>query len=555
MKKIFSLTKVFIKEFYQNLAIFDTQKKKFNKKSIFFWLLAIVFLGITYISYEIITFLADVGQEAVFLNLYFFVLTILILFQTILICANIFFFSKDIEKVLHMPLKPIELLLAKFNTLLCMLYISEGILGLVPLTLYGMLTHAYFTFYLWEVVILAIFPILLAAFISTIMLVIMRFARFIKNKDVFQFIITVIMIALLCVLEAKMMNGIFGIQNDEQALQEFTSLSQKAEQVGKYFLVINPSVSILSNSFSIEAIISILELIMYNVIGGIIFIAIGRITYLKDILRNMMSYTNKKRKNIDINKDIKLGNRRKTYIVKELKMIAREPIYLMQCVFPVIIILVTIIIVLAVGLPIIEEALKDESIYNAMQNLSFNTEVVCDILIVLQVLFSISNISLTAISREGKNATFIKYIPIELYKQFVYKNIPQILLNFFVLIVILGIIWYLVPSINVLYLFMIFIIAMLINLINSYLMLIVDLRRPNLNWEAEYTVVKKSDNKFFQYAFMIVNILFLMYIAKILEDMNILVGLIIEMIIFALLFIILDRFIKKIQNKLFNKII
>ncbi len=98
---------------------------------------------------------------------------------------------------------------------------------------------------------------------------------------------------------------------------------------------------------------------MYNVIGGIIFIAIGRITYLKDILRNMMSYTNKKRKNIDINKDIKLGNRRKTYIVKELKMIAREPIYLMQCVFPVIIILVTIIIVLAVGLPIIEEALKD----------------------------------------------------------------------------------------------------------------------------------------------------------------------------------------------------
>ncbi len=190
-----------------------------------------------------------------------------------------------------------------------------------------------------------------------------------------------------------------------------------------------------------------------------------------------------------------------------------------------------------------------------MQNLSFNTEVVCDILIVLQVLFSISNISLTAISREGKNATFIKYIPIELYKQFVYKNIPQILLNFFVLIVILGIIWYLVPSINVLYLFMIFIIAMLINLINSYLMLIVDLRRPNLNWEAEYTVVKKSDNKFFQYAFMIVNILFLMYIAKILEDMNILVGLIIEMIIFALLFIILDRFIKKIQNKLFNKII
>ncbi len=127
MKKIISLTKVLVKEFYQNLAIFNTEKKKLNKKSVFFWLIAIVFLGITYLSYEIIKFLAEVGQEKVFLNLYFFILSILLLFQTILVCTNIFFFSKDIEKILHMPLKPVELLLGKFNTLLCMLYITEGI--------------------------------------------------------------------------------------------------------------------------------------------------------------------------------------------------------------------------------------------------------------------------------------------------------------------------------------------------------------------------------------------------------------------------------------------
>lgn len=555
MKKIFSLTNVFIKEFYQSLAIFDKKNKKFNKKSILFWLVAIVFIGITYISYEMITFLVDVGQKEIFLNLYFFILSIVILFQTILVCANIFFFSKDIEKVLHMPLRPVELLLAKFNTLLCMLYITEGILGLVPLTLYGMLTNSYFTFYLWELIILAIFPILFATVISTIVLLVMRLAKFIKNKEIFQFIIAIVMIILVCILEAKMINGLFGIQNDEQALQEFTSLSQKAEEAGKNFLVINPSIAILAKPFSVDTIISIIKIIAYNMICGILFVTIGKITYLKDILKNMISNTDKKRKTIDTEKDIKQYNRRKSYIIKELKMIIREPIYLIQCVFPVMIILVTIIILIVSVLPIIEEALQNETIKEAMQNLSFNMEVICDILIILQVLFSISNISLTAISREGKNAIFMKYIPIELYKQFVYKNIPQVLLNFFVTIVILGVIWYLVPSINIVYLFMIFIIAMLINLMNSYLMLIVDLRRPNLNWDTEYMVVKKSDNKFFQYALMIINILFLMYIAKILESTNILLGLVIETTIFALLFMILDRFIKKIQNKLFNKII
>ncbi len=555
MKKIISLTKVFIKEFYQNIPIFDKEKKKFNKKSVFFWLIAIVFLGITYVSYQIITFLVDVGQEQIFLNLYFFILAILILFQTILVCANIFFFSKDIEKVLHMPLKPVELLLSKFNTLLCMLYLSEGIFGLVPLTLYGMLTNAYFTFYLWEIIILAIFPILLAVVISTIMMLIMRFAKFIRNKDVFQIIITIIMITLICILEARMISGVFKIQNDEQAIQQFNSLNQKAEQAGKNFLIINPSVAILLNPSSMVAIVSVIKLIFYNVVGIIIFIAIGKITYLKDILRNMVNSTNKKRKSVDLEKATKHHSIRNSYIRKELKMIIREPIFLMQCVFPVFIILVTGMILVFILLPIVTQTLQDESIQKAIQNLSFNAEAVCDILIVLQVLFSISNISLTAISREGKNAIFIKYIPIELYKQFVYKNVPQIMLNFIVAVVVLGLIGCLIPSINIWYLAMVFMIAMLINIINSYLMLMVDLRRPNLVWDTEYSVVKKSDNKFFQYAFMIINVLFLMYIANVFKNINILIMLIIETVIFAVIFIILDRCIKKWQHKLFNKII
>lgn len=555
MKKIISLTNVFMKEFYQNLAIFDKEKKKFNKKSMFFWLISIIFLGMTYISYQIITFLVDCGQPEIFLNLYFFVLVVVLLFQTILVCANIFFFSKDIEEVLPMPLKPEELLLAKFNTLLCMLYVSEGIFGLVPLTLYGLLTHAYFTFFIWEVIILAIFPILLAAVVSTLMLIIMKLARFIKNKDIFQIMITVILTTLVCFLETKALQGLFYIETNEQVIEKFNNFSQKAEEVGKYFLIINPSVFILSNPTNIKAVLSFIQLLVYNVIGVGIFTVIGKKTYLKDILKNLVTYSKKKRKSIIIAEKTKYQKRWHSYITKELKILLREPIYFMQCIFPVMIILITGIIIITVLLPIITQVMQDESISNALQNLTFNMEAACDILILLQVLFSISNISLTAISREGKNAAFIKYIPIDLYKQFLYKNIPQVMLNLIVSVVVLGMIWYLIPSINILYLWMIFIIATFINIINSYLMLVVDLRRPNLDWDTQYSVVKKSDNKLFQYALMIVNVIFLMYIANILEDENILVALLFEMVVFIVIWIILDRCIKKWKNKLFNKII
>ena len=111
MKKIISLTNVFVKEYYQSLPIFDTSKKKLNKKSIFFWLIAIIFFGVTYVSYEIIKFLVDVGQKEIFINLYFPILIMILAFQAILSCANIFFFSKETENVLYMPIKPTELLI------------------------------------------------------------------------------------------------------------------------------------------------------------------------------------------------------------------------------------------------------------------------------------------------------------------------------------------------------------------------------------------------------------------------------------------------------------
>lgn len=554
MKKINSLSKMFIKEFYQNIPFFDKQKRKFNKKSVFFWSVAILFISITFLSYKLISLLVNSGQPEIFLNLSFWILEIFLSMQAILTGINLFFFSKDIEKVLHMPLKPIELLLARFNTLLAMLYIAESMLGIIPITLYGLLTNSPIIFYIWEIVVLLIFPIFLAFTISIIMLVIMRFAKFIKNKDRFQLIVTVILLIGLSFIEYNILQGIFGIKNNEQALEQFTTFSKQAEQINKYFLVINPSINILSEPLGEKTIISLLKIISYSIISGIIFVMIGKVTYLKDILRNIVNNTKGKTKKIDIKKSTKSRHKGKSYIIKELKMLIREPAFFIQCIFPVIMILVSSIIIIAVAIPKIIPILQQEEIKQILSNLKFNSEVVCDILIVLQVLFSISSISLTAISREGKQVAFIKYIPIELYKQFIYKAIPQIMLNSIVSMVVLGIVWYLLPTINILYLIILFIISNLISFVNSYLMLIVDLRRPNLDWDTAYAVTKRNDNKLFQYVFMILNVLFLLYIAKVFKEVDVQIVLISEALIFATIFIVIDRCIKKWQKKLFNKI-
>ena len=85
-------------------------------------------------------------------------------------------------------------------------------------------------------------------------------------------------------------------------------------------------------------------------------------------------------------------------------------------------------------------------------------------------------------------------------------------------------------------------------------MLVVDLRKPYLNWNSEHSVIKKNDYKSFQYVLTIVMILIYMYLSNIFKDVNVTSTLGIEIMIFIILFIIIDRIVKKKSEWLFNKI-
>ena len=83
----------------------------------------------------------------------------------------------------------------------------------------------------------------------------------------------------------------------------------------------------------------------------------------------------------------------------------------------------------------------------------------------------------------------------------------------------------------------------------------IDLLRPKLNWDTEYAVVKQNGNKIFQYALAIIIILFLIYLNSIFKDIDLNSSLIITISIFSLIILIFNIIIRKMQKKLFNKII
>lgn len=558
IKSIFNLTKIFFKNSFQNPYIIDPKTNKINKKSIFVWLILIVMAGISFLSYEVINELVKVGQPILFLNIFFLLFMMIIIFQIILASTNVYFFSKDLEVLLPLPLKSEELLISKFNTIVVNLYFSELIFAFFPLIIYGICTYAGIIYYVYLFLILLIFPILPTLFISIITMFFMKLSKFIKNKDAFQIIITLIFIFIMFGVEFKLGSTIINKFdnnsniNTEEVVETFNQFNEKIKNVYKYFLEINPTIEIIKNYNKLNSIFNLLKIIFIDLLFLILFIFIGKKYYLKNILKNNNNYyLNKIQKN-NFQKKCKKITIKKSYIKKEFKLLFKNPIFFMQCIFPIFILIISLIIITIFTFPNLKAILTSDILGDEI-DFSIDLNVICLVLGIIQFIFTISNVSITSISREGKNANYMKFIPVSFFKQFIYKSIPQIIINMLLTFVILILLKVILPEFNLIYLFLIFIIANLFNIINSELMVVVDLYKPNLNWKADYEAIK-NNNKLFQYVLTILIILILIYFNKIFDKLNLIISCLLIILILIILIFIINKIIKININKLFKKI-
>ena len=550
-KNIINLSKIFIKE---SLSNFDIIKdKKINKKSSMFWILLIIFLGVSWLSYEIIYNLVGVGKTEIFLNGYILFLQVLFLMQGIMVCTNIFYFSKDIENILPMPFKPYELLVAKFNTLLSMLYGTEFIFGLIPLIIYGIYANVGIIYFINLAIMLIAFPIFWALVISVIMMLIMNILKVIKNRDLMQIIVSTVLILLIIFFLNFEFKNVFENREVEKTeteqIQVLDDFNNKIIEINKYFLIINPISGILKNN---SVILNYFKIIIFNTSAFCIFILLGKKIYLKQLLKNSFYVKNKISSNIDLNRKCKKSNF--SYIKKEIKLLIKNPIFFMQCIYPIILSTIMCAVLIFGFVPKVRELFSMEEYKEHLQNLKFDFEAVCIMLGLTQIIGLLNYSSVTAFSREGKDAWVIKNIPISLYKQFVCKCIPQIILNTISSGIILGVISYQIPEIEIKYILVIYGLSILMTCINSFILSLIDLINPKINWDAEYEILKNNKNKLLQYVLIILNILFLIYFEKLLIKIKFKFAILILAVILLFIFIILNIIINKFKNKLYKKI-
>lgn len=522
MNKLFILTKILLKNNDNPFESGFNNKKKLGMIILLilcFLPLTIMFAASTISSYDI---LVKLNLEGLLLTSTITTCCIAMIVFGFFYIMNIFYFSKDIDTLLPLPLRPYEILGAKLIIIILFEYMVEFIM-LLP-TLAGFCYKAgNIIFIIYGIMIFITLPIIPIIICGLVSMIIMTFTDFFKDKDKFKFLSGMLGIVLAIVINIfiRKISGpqaiISSLKNNSESINTFSSSFPPAK-----FAALS-----LLNSTNILGLLNLIIFIIISILAIIIFFVAGNGIYFKGAIG--ISESSSKGKILsykEFNKSSEKNSKLKSYVLKELKLLLRTPAYLQNCVIGGVIFppLMILIILFSNG--------------NISKNFNFpmNNIFFCIATGIVLVSTSFNMVCSTAISREGENFFIMKYLPVSYKIQITAKVIIGIVISVIsdILTLITGGILF---KISLPMIFMIFISSLLGIFFHSFLGIFIDLKFPKLDWDNEVKAVKQNFNGLILILILLLISVFVSLIC-ILLNMYIIISFVILIIIYSILAIL-----------------
>ncbi len=494
MNKFFALVKVLLKNTGE--ALVQKDKKKLPKTIALLVLIAVGFLPMVaaFVAMAASSYnsLVQMNQEGYILVMGVSAASLIVFLFGIFYVMSTFYFSLDIEKLLPLPLKPSTILGAKFTVVVIYEYLTEIVLVLPIMITFGVMSKAGIVYYLYSLIIfltLPVVPLVIASFIS---MIIMRFTPFAKNKDVFNTVAGVMGLFIAIGLNLFFQRMGANNQNPEHMMQ---LLMQGDNSLINTMSNIIPSAKLAVNalvfSSSTKGLVNMLLFLVVTIASLAILLILGEALYFKGVIGITQSSSKRKKLSAEeFEENTAQSSVLKSYVLKELRILFRTPAYFMNCVlmnflFPVILMIPVFSqpeMLNSIGT--VKAALNAESLPGYIIAIAFG----------VMMFISVANpTACTAISREGQNIFVCKYLPISYKKQIIAKAVSAILLNFIgMALIIITAMVILIPPVYLL--LQVVVIAVLINIFDAFLGILVDLSFPKLQWDTEQRAVKQNMN-------------------------------------------------------------
>lgn len=488
MRKFWTLMRVQLKS--GAIATTDGTTKQWKKLLLYLVLLVCMLPTLVLIAmlfYYGFDYMRLLDQAGYLMNVGFLMTAVIIFLFSIFAIPSVYYFSKDIDHLLVLPIKPEVILTSKLAVCIVYEYLFAAAV-LVPMYISFILQIGFsFLSFLCFLIIFFTLPIYPLVLSSVLTMVIMRFVPFFNNRDRFNLIGGIIVVAAALGLSFWMQT--METEDMSEVLMALMDGNNSLMQFGTMLFPFVPSAAL--SCFHGD----LLQLLLYlgiTAISLVVFLICGKLLYFKGAIGG--SETSHSRHTFD-QKQLSESRHHsvfRTYLIKEFKILFRTPVFFTNCVLTALL----MPIILTVGVYTSLQGM-DLRAFITPQLLESIPNLWCYVLVISFLVGSfmggINMISSTAISREGTNAYFMKFIPVPVETQAFAKAACGIIIS-----AVSG--WLLLIPLHLvlsypIYLDLIFVVGSLVSVIMTNLFgILIDLLRPKLVWEQEAAAVKQNLN-------------------------------------------------------------
>lgn len=491
MSKALSLAKIYIsstygiKRFFRNLKY--NKKDAFKSAGLFFLILFSLssFFGMMLYSYiRIYDFLEKIGQQGLIVTISIIIASFFTFILGMITVITGYFMNQEGDIILSLPLRKKDILFAKYiNSYITELIASIVVMG-IGLGVYGIKSNEGILFYFTLIVSSLLVPIIPLVLCYFIVIPLMKIGNLTKKKDLLM-ILSGLLVLPFAIGYQYLINNVLVNNNHQYLMGILTKQNGLIDVFGKFYY---PSILLSKGILGYSTLKGILYIITFLVLSiafvYLLLILMSGVYYSSIIGSNEINKKNKKLNNND--KMFKKKGIISTLLLREIRLMNREPIYLLNG--PVVIFLLPVMMYFV--LLFNKESMREISIMLSNRDVIKFAGIYGGLIILF--LGISTSITSTCISREGKSFYFLKSLPIKKEQLILAKFIHGAIFGAIAGIIVCSLMAYFkIPIISI-------IIAFLIGnllLFDFYIIgIIIDLKWPKLNWDSPQKAMKQNIN-------------------------------------------------------------
>ncbi|MBC3803481.1 hypothetical protein GH808_03405 [Acetobacterium fimetarium] len=498
MKEILSLTKLFINESWglsQFLYNKANNKKEFYKQvfTLIIVPVALIPAFFMYVFFMIALYagLRMINQVSVFLSISYIMTVALILFFGIMYVLSEFYFSKNIEELIPLPITSGKLIIAKFFSILIPEYVFAAFLFAPALIIYGVGEGMGVIYAILSLLVFLTVPVLPLAMLTVLIMLIMQSGSFNGRQDVLQIIFVFIGMALFIVAQIWFGNQMGPSENvDFQILMSSLLANNESllNTIG-YFVPTSLLMAWALNKITLMSFVWSAAIIGLTLLLFALMVAVGKQVYIKSIVRGKSQKKGKPLSGSERQKVLgKKSHKAMAVFTMDLRLLFRTPIYFFNNVSIVIIVPLCLLIMF----PFLDLTPED---YESIRSFYRELPLLVNFALIGFFIFFGGTSAATAstFSREGKASWLTRMVPVSAADQIIGRT------GVAVLIQSMGIVFTLVTArvympISIFSMMLTIVLGILGSLPILLFGLFMDMNRPLLDWDNPQKAVKNNMN-------------------------------------------------------------